>query len=566
MLARLHIENIALIDRLDLELLAGFNVLTGETGAGKSIIIDSVNLVLGERADRELIKSGQEKARVEALFELPKALLEARFSDFDIDPEEEQLILSRELSINGKNVCRINGRLSSLAALKEIADSLVDIHGQHEHQQLFKASSHLLFLDAYGGRALLNQKEIVGKAYHNWRKLKKRLATEIGSEAERARKIDQLQFQIDEIEKAQLQEGEEEVLNEERALLADSERVQSVLTAAIQEINGDEEQDGAAQRIKSAAKGMENLVALSANFELIKTRLEECYYALEDVGFELSHLNDDAAYDPYRYEEVEQRLEVIENLKRKYGENIEEILAFAANAQNELDDILAMQELAEKGEEELESLSLIVYEESEKLHEIRIKTAKKLEKALLAELADLGMEKAKFSVRFESFPKYKKDMEYAASGLDSLEMLLTTNPGEPLKPLRKVASGGEMSRIMLAFKSIAANQDDNITMIFDEIDTGISGRVSVVVGEKMRAIAKDHQVICVTHSPQIAAMADAHFLIEKHEEKGKTKTSVRLLDDAGHVEEVARIAGTSEQSEHTLAYARELVENSRRKE
>ena len=566
MLSRLYIENIALIERLDLELHDGFTILTGETGAGKSIIIDSVNLILGGRADKTLIKAGENKALVEAVFDIPAEMMEAQFAHWGIDSADGQIILSRELTDSGRNVCRINGKLGSLSTLKEMAVSLIDIYGQHEHQRLFDVQTHLLFLDAYGEEAIDVQKKQVAETYRKWKKLKYQLKNEIGNEAQRLQRVDMLRAQAEEIENAALQSGEEDVLNEERAILADAERIQKTLHEVSAWLNGDDETDAALQHIRNAEKQMASISDIGVSFEAIRARLNEFYYLLQEIYFETTTLQDDAVFDPYRYDEVEQRLEVISKLKRKYGENVEAVIAYAETARAELERMADLQDIAERGAEAMLALSKELYAQAMALHHIRIETAKKLKADLTKQLHDLGMEKAAFAIRFESIPDYTPDMDFFEHGLDAVEMMLSTNPGEPLKPLRKVASGGELSRITLAFKSLAADMDENIAMIFDEIDTGISGRISSVVGAKMRSISKGHQVICVTHSPQIAAMADIHYLIEKEQGLHHTRTNVRLLDKEEHIREIARIAGGATITDQTLAYARDLVEHAQSEE
>lgn len=558
MLTKLHIENIALIDSLDLCFQDGFTILTGETGAGKSLLIDSLHLILGERADRTLIKSGAEKAYVEAVFVCPPEM------NREALPEEErqddEIILSRELTQAGRNVCRINGRLSSLAFLKEMAASLVDIYGQHEHQQLFDAERHVDFLDRYDTEQIPWLKKEVKETYEAWYKINHQLTTEIGTEAERLQKIDLLTAQINEMEEANLQTEEEQELNEERNVLANAENIQAVLQQSLLLLNGDDENDAILQNLRSAEKQMDTIATMGASFETLRDRLNEQFYQLEDLFFEIRAVSEDIEFDPYRYDEIEQRLELISKLKRKYGADISEIRLFQERAQKELERIESLQSLAEQGEEELKKRAQSAYESAKKLHEVRQKVAKKLEKDLLEQLHDLGMEKARFEIEFAAFPKYKEKMKFLENGLDHVEMMLSTNPGEVLKPLQKVASGGELSRIMLAFKSLMVNDQSMITMVFDEIDTGISGRISSVVGEKMESIARNNQVICVTHSPQIAAMADTHYLIEKTQEKNRTFTTVRRLHEEEHILEIARIAGGKNLSEQTVAYAHDLIQ------
>lgn len=563
MLCKLHIENIALIDELDVDFYEGFTVLTGETGAGKSILIDSLNLILGERADRSLIKSGTDRALVEAIFEVPEAVLARDFADQGIDPQDGQVVLSRELTDAGRNICRVNGHLSSLSMLREVAQSLVDIYGQHEHQSLFDRSTHKMTLDRYGEKKIAPIKEMVEKAYQDWKRLNDIFQHEIGDEAQRLRKIDQLRTQSAEIDQAKLQTGEEEALLEERHILSNAENIQSQLHGITLLLNGDDENNAALQSLRAAGQKIESLSSVSQSFKDLYTRLNELYFQAEEVFFEVRALLDDAAFNPYRYEEVEQRLEQMATLKRKYGEDIETVIGFGEAAKAELERLVLLHEQAETLEDEIESKARFLYDQCQTLHQIRKEVAASFEVDLLKQLHDLGMEKAQFEIAFSEFPEYSKSLIFSVDGLDEVEMMLSTNPGEPLKPLRKVASGGELSRIMLAFKSLIANQDETITMVFDEIDTGISGRISSVVGEKMRTISREHQVICVTHSPQIAAMADTHYLIQKQQGNNQTTTNVHLLNEEEHILEIARIAGGTKTTEQTIAYARDLVQSAK---
>ncbi len=566
MLERLCVTHIALIDRLDIEIPRGFTVLTGETGAGKSIVIDAVNLVLGGRADRDLIQTGQDKASVEALFVIEEKALAEALEARGVELEEGgELVLSRELSAAGRNTCRVNGRMGGVSLLRDASELLIDIHGQHEHQTLLRASSHLEFLDQFGKERIEPIKDALLAQIKAWRSTQKMLRGNWGDEAERERRADALSMQVREIDKAALQDGEEELLLEERAVLANAETLQNAFGEAFFALEGPEDGDGALAGVKWAGKRLEAVTALSANYESLRQRLEEAYYGLEDIAIEIRQLRDDATFDPYRYEEVEHRLETIDKLKRKYGGSIAEILAFRSQAAKELDDLEQWRAFAEEGGKKLRALEDELYAQSQELSEARRDAAEALANALLRELADLGMDKAQFAVALAPLPEQTPGMAFSANGLDEAEMLLSTNPGEPLKPLQKVASGGELSRIMLAFKSVAAGAGGCETLIFDEIDTGISGRIAAVVGEKMRAIARKHQVICVTHSPQIAAMADAHYLIEKQDMNGKTTTYIRLLDEEGHIQEVARIVSGQDASSQAVAHARDLVEKARQK-
>lgn len=558
MLSRLYIENIALIDRLDMALSAGFSVLTGETGAGKSIVIDAVNLVLGERADRELIKSGCEKALVEAIFHIEQPEVIQKLKELELELEDGQLLLSRELSLSGRNVCRINGRLASLSLLKSVTDLIVDIHGQHEHQSLLHAENHILFLDAFGRSALRELKDAVAFKYSQWKKLCLSMREGLGTGQERERRIDALTYQLNEIEKSTLKDGEEEALLSEREVLANAERIQSALTDGYEFVYGGESAS-ASRLLKQAVGRVTEISRFGDRYARLQERLNDAFYTVEDIGIELRDARDEMNFDPFRYQQIEERLDSINKLKRKYGQSIAHILSYAKNAQREIDEIEAKRFLAEQGEAQKSQLEGELYTLSISLSDKRREIARELSEMLLGQLFDLGLGKSKFEVCFHSQPPINEAV-FTESGLDEVEFLLSTNPGEPLKPLHKVVSGGEMSRIMLALKNISAEADSVSTLIFDEIDTGISGRIALVVGEKMRSIARNRQVICVTHSAQIAALAANHFLVEKIETEGKMRTSISQLDEEAHILAVARIVSGDEPTQQSIAHARDLVQ------
>ncbi len=560
MLTRLYIENIALIDRLDLPLSAGFNVLTGETGAGKSIIIDAVNLLLGGRADRDLIRSGRENAVAEGIFDVSPAVRE-KLGALGVEAEEGQLILSRELSSSGRNVCRINGRLASLSLLRETGALLVDVHGQHQNQTLLSPEQHLAFLDHFAKGELSKEISAVRECYGQWDALRRKLQKGFGTEAERARRSDMLTFQIDEIDGVNPQPDEEEALLSERELLSHAEQIQTALSGACGDIygtDGEEETMGALALLQQAAARLEEIAPVHSRYETACQKLREAGYALEDVAMDVRSMREEDAFDPYRLNEVEERLSQLHSLKKKYGATIGEVLAFRAAAQKELEQMESDRILAEEGEKQLAALRKTLYDRCVRLSEKRREQAVRLEEQMLSELHDLGMEKAAFALRFAPVPS-SEQAEFRPDGFDQVEMLLSTNPGEPVKPLQKVASGGELSRIMLAFKSVEAELFSRPCLIFDEIDTGISGRIAAVVGRKMHALSKFHQVLCVTHSAQIAALADAHYLIEKTQREGGTTTAVRRLDGEERVAEVARIISGDVPSAAALDHARSLI-------
>ena len=558
MLQSIHIKNVALIERLDMEFTNGFNVLTGETGAGKSILIDAVNLVLGERASKELITHGADKAAVDAVFNVQNAgsALFLALEELGVEPADE-LFLSREVSLSGKNVCRLNGVMVPLAVLKRVSDLLVDVHGQHEHQSLLNAALHIRFLDAFGAAQIAPVKEKLLEAYTSFKSIQKSMLSGFSSQDEREREMDILGYQIREITAAKLKPGEEEKLLAERALLANAERIQTAFSASAEALGGD---SGALTLVSEAKKQMRSIDALSSEYAVLSGRLEEAYFTLEDIAYTLRDAKEGVEFDPRRLDQIETRMEHIKSLKRKYGTTVEDVLSFCESAQKKLDALIEDTKMQSELQARLDEALVNYRELAKELTEKRRAAAELLSHAVLNELLELGLEKSRFEVSFAA----NAEKEPAANGWDGVEFLLSTNPGEPLKPLEKVASGGELSRIMLAFKAIFAQNDDIGTLIFDEVDTGISGRTAAIVGDKMVRIADDRQVICVTHLPQIAALADAHFLVEKHDDGKTTRTSVRLLELSERRAQVAQMMGGSNEG-FAFDHAAELIEKSEAK-
>ena len=555
MLQSLYLENIALIEKLGIELFPGFNVLTGETGAGKSIIIDAVNFVLGERTSRELIRSGAARARVEAVFSLSEG--DTAYSALDslgIECDGGELILSRELSASGRNACRVNGTLVPVAALKSVSDTLVDIHGQHEHQALLDAQNHISYLDAYCQAESLPITEKIDEMVSRRNELMLRRNSGFSSEREREREMDMLRYQIDEITSAVLEAGEEERLNAEKTVLLNAERIRTALETAHMALSGAEE-GSALGAMDAARRSMRDIAALNSEYEAISSRLEELYYAAEDIGFTLRDMGGNVESNMQRLEEIEQRLKLISDLKRKYGRTVEDVMEFGQNAQTKLDELENAEAVAAELDAKLTKLKEEYNAAADELTAIRRAAGERLRLDVLNELKDLGMEKAMFDVALSDV----SGGEPRRGGREAAEFMLSANPGEPLKPLEKVASGGELSRIMLCFKSIFADNDRVPTLIFDEIDTGISGRTAAVVGEKMLGIAKKHQVICVTHLAQIAALADAHLLVHKYDDGKNTFVETRQLNDDEKVQRIARMMDGESDSPSALNHARELI-------
>ena len=555
MLQSLYLENIALIEKLGIELFPGFNVLTGETGAGKSIIIDAVNFVLGERTSRDLIRNGAARAKVEAVFNLNEG--DAAFAALDalgIEYDGNELILSRELSAAGRNACRVNGTLVPVASLKSVSDTLVDIHGQHEHQALLDAENHISYLDAYCHAESLPIIEKIDAIVSRRNELMLKRNSGFSSEREREREMDMLRYQIEEIASANLEAGEEERLNAEKTVLLNAERIRTALETAHMALSGAEE-GSALSAIDTARRSMRDIAALNKDYEALDDKIEELYYAAEDISFVLRDTSENVESDMQRLEEIEQRLKLISDLKRKYGRTVEDVIDFGKDAGTKLNELENAEALAAELDAKLDKLKAEYNVAADELSKVRRAAGDRLKRDVLNELKDLGMAKAMFDVALSD----ASGGEPRNGGRETAEFMLSANPGEPLKPLEKVASGGELSRIMLCFKSIFADNDRVPTLIFDEIDTGISGRTAAVVGEKMLGIAKKHQVICVTHLAQIAALAEAHLMVRKYDDGKNTFVETRQLNEEEKVQRIAQMMDGESDSPSALTHARELI-------
>ncbi len=557
MLCQLSIENIALIDKLELELKNGLNILSGETGAGKSIIIDSLNFVLGERADKSLIRFGTDKASVEAVFEdyLTPSIKDC-LDDLGIEAEDV-LILRRKMSADGKNECRINGRISTLSALKSLTELLVDIHGQHEHQSLLKSTNHIKLLDKLGEKKIATVKGEVEKNFDDYTSLKKEFLR-FGNADERERKLDILSFQIDEIEKADVKDGEEDELLSARKRIRNMEKIISALEGAKNLLDGYDSQSVSAS-IKNANSLLNTISSYDENIVPIADRLDSCKVEITDISETLSDMLQKLDFDSRSAEQIEERLEVVRTILRKYGGSYESLQKFYEEATKEAQTLSNATERVERLETEIKVAAEKLFASAKELSQERRKIADKFEKDITKELCDLGMGGSTFKVEIETTDDVD---QISANGADSVEFMISPNVGEPLKPLAKIISGGEMSRFMLAFKNILAGVDDIGTMVFDEIDTGISGNISQVVSEKMCNISRARQVIAVTHMPSLASMADNHYLISKSTENGKTLTHVDLLKD--DTDEVARLIGGNDYSIYAVPHAKEMKANAQR--
>ena len=551
MIKSVSVKNIALIDSLDFELGGNLNILSGETGAGKSLIIDALNFVLGERADRSLIRYGTDHAVVEALFEdylTPQ--VERYMEEVGIDPEEV-LIIRRKMSSDGKNECRINGRPSTLSVLKGLTELLVDIHGQHEHQSLVKPANHEGMLDGMGGASLASVKADVKALHAKYRALIAEYSA-LGNESERERRLDVLSFQLKEIEDAGIAEGEEEELLEKRKRIRNTEKIISALSAARGLLEG---YDGRSLGgdLKSASASLAGISSYDGRIDSVCDRLDAAKTEIEDISETLGDMMREVDFDAKGADALEERLELVRNIQRKYGGSYAAVKEFYENAEREAELLSGASERTAELEREIASVGKELSREAEKLGDMRRVQAEDFERAMTKELSDLGMSGTTFKVDILS--DYAPE-NVGETGGDKVEFLISPNVGEPLKPLAKIISGGEMSRFMLALKNIVAGIDGIGTMVFDEIDTGISGHISAVVAEKMCNISRTRQVIAITHMPSLAAMADSHFLIAKSVKEGKTLTSLNLLED--DTDEVARLIGGNDYSSHAVPHAKEM--------
>lgn len=560
MLLELTIRNIALIESLRIEFARGFNVLTGETGAGKSIVVDSVNLALGGRADREMIRTGCERGSVEALFDIsqsPEALRMA--GELGVDADEGLVCVSRELSRAGKNICRIAGTALPLATLKQFTALLMDVHGQHEHQALMNPQRHMQFLDAFGDEGHAQLRGQVGQLYTARTQIAYQLRKLMKDAAERERLVDILSFQVREIEAARLKPGEEEKLEKKLTMLENAEKVRNGVETAYQLTYSGEGQTISAQdALLRASESMQAISGMDARFAGIAQELRTLFEAVRDMGAELQSICEELNFDPGLMDKIAARLDLISRLERKYGATEADVIAFGSEARKRLDSIQSSDAHIAQLKQQLREQDRALREACARLSLSRNQIARALETELVNQLRDLGMEKTRFSVSIRPLEKPTSD------GMEEVEFLISPNPGEPLKPLASIASGGELSRIMLALKAISMDHDGVDTMVFDEIDTGVSGRIAQVVGEKMRMIARRHQVLCVTHLPQIAALGDVHFRVEKRADESHTRTDVLRLDDEGRVQEISRLVGGGQDSPSSLNHARHMLEAGRR--
>jgi len=553
MLTELNIKNFAIIDSLNITFEKGFNVLTGETGAGKSIIVDAVDLVLGGRASSEMIRSGCEEAVVEAAFDISDVKgVSEKLGEMGIE-KDDNLVIKRTLSASGKNKVFINGSMATIAMLSDVGEFLVDIHGQHEHQTLIKVERHIDVLDEYAALGPLRQE--MSEIYSEWNRVKDELESLKSSEADKEKKVDLLRFQSDEIEKAALKVDEDEELLEERKLLSNAGRLYESANTALEILYL---QSGSAlELIKKAGSNVTDISIIDESMRVTLDAINSASASIEDAALTLRDYVGRISFDPERLNEIEERLDLIGRLKRKYGNTVSEILKYREEVDRELDGIERAEERIGELEREGERLKDKGLKVAETLSERRKKGSDELTKKVVKELSDLGMKKAIFEVKMERLN------DISAKGSDKVEFLLSSNPGEATKPLSKIASGGELSRIMLALKKVLANPTGAPTMVFDEVDSGIGGGIAEVVGRKLREVAEGRQVLCITHLAQIAAMADLHYAVSKGENKGRTTTTVSRLSGDERVDEVARMLGGMTITEATKRHAEEMLKTVR---
>ncbi len=547
MLRSIDIKNVAVIENVSIEFFEGMTVLTGETGAGKSIIIDAVNLILGARTNKALVRHGAEKAFVSACFDMPGGLRE-KLEGLGIETEEDSIIISRELSREGKSVARINGVMVTANVLRETADMLVNIHGQQDNQAILDSTRHAEFLDEYAGTGKVLEE--YGKKLAQRKELLNSIKNLRINEEERLKRIDMLEYQTGEIEKADLKPGEKDSLLEERTVIVNSAKISEGICRAYSALY-DNGAASAYDGVSTAEKALEDIAEYDKEIAELHSRLADVRYALEDIVHELNGY--ETEYDENYLNDIEERLDTINKLEKKYGGSITAVLDFLENASEELENIKNSDETIVKLEADLEKRTAELRNLGERLFLMRKKAGEEIAQAIQKELLELDMEKAVFKVFAEHTEKF------FANGMDNVEFLISANPGEPPKPLAKVASGGELSRTMLAIKTVLAKTQSADTLIFDEIDTGVSGKAAQKIAAKLWRLARNNQVICISHQPQLAAFADNHYYIEKEVSKDAARTIVRILDDEERKAEVARIIDGADITDTALTHAAEMI-------
>mgnify|MGYP000685850417 FL=1 len=536
MITTLHIKNIGIIDDLSIDLNQGLNVLTGETGAGKTLIIDSIGIISGGRFSKEMIRKGENTSYIEICMYEPNSK----------EAIDGNIIVSRQIWANGRNMCKINGRMVTVNELKDFMKRYIEIHGQNDNQTLLESKTHLMYLDSFIGDKIIEIKSKYYEKYQRFNEINIELKANYGDEKERERKLDLLRYQISEIEEANLTENEEEILEEKRKIMLNSEKISNNLNKADEAI-----QNSSIDSLSIAIRALEKIETIDKNYEKVSSNLKGIYYELQELGRDKSNYKEDIYFDEQERKKTEERLDLINSLKRKYGNTIKEILEYKKEIQEEIQHIENLEDYNNKLKSELEQIQNEMEEMSEQINKIRVKQAQKLSESINLELKDLEMKNAKINVKVEIQENFNKE------GKDKVEFLISTNLGEDEKELIKIASGGEMSRIMLAIKKVLSDTDKTPVMIFDEIDTGISGNAANAVAEKLNLISKFHQVLCISHLPNIAAAADYNYFISKKVTNERTNTNVKLLQEKEVIEEIARIS-SGKVNDVTIKYATQL--------
>ncbi len=536
MITTLHIKNIGIIDDLSIDLNQGLNVLTGETGAGKTLIIDSIGIISGGRFSKEMIRKGENTSYIEICMYEPNSK----------EAIDGNIIVSRQIWANGRNMCKINGRMVTVNELKDFMKRYIEIHGQNDNQTLLESKTHLMYLDSFIGDKIIEIKSKYYEKYQRFNEINIELKANYGDEKERERKLDLLRYQISEIEEANLTENEEEILEEKRKIMLNSEKISNNLNKADEAI-----QNSSIDSLSIAIRALEKIETIDKNYEKVSSNLKGIYYELQELARDISNYKEDIYFDEQERNKTEERLDLINSLKRKYGNTIKEILEYKKEIQEEIQHIENLEDYNNKLKSELEQIQNEMEEMSEQINKIRVKQAQKLSESINLELKDLEMKNAKINVKVEKQENFNKE------GKDKVEFLISTNLGEDEKELIKIASGGEMSRIMLAIKKVLSDTDKTPVMIFDEIDTGISGNAANAVAEKLNSISKFHQVLCISHLPNIAAAADYNYFISKKVTNERTNTNVRLLQEKEVIEEIARIS-SGKVNDVTIKYATQL--------
>lgn len=563
MLVSMTVRNIALIEEVHIDFHEGLHVLTGETGAGKSIVVDSINLVLGERADRGLIRAGCEKASVEALIDISASpQVQAMLRDQSLEAEGGLMSIQREITASDRNVCRVCGVIVPLLFLRQVSELLVDIHGQHEHQSLLDVKNHIGFLDSFGDDAFKAQQQKVGKAYRVWKESSGKFSALRKENAQREQRQEYIGSRVKELEAAQLQIGEADKLALERDRFGNAEKINDSLETAYHAVfAGDGSRESALLKLKTATDSMQQIAIHDEKYKALAERLSTAYYEVEEMGLELRAALEGISFDPERSEAVRERLDLIRRLERRYGMTGDELVQHYEELKDEMTRLTSMDERLSRAEVDYKAKLAAYRQEAGALTSMRKALALRFQTIMEDQLQDLGMAQTHFECVFE---QAEKRVVPTVDGDDHVEFFIAPNPGEPLKPLYKTASGGELSRLMLALKTAGASRNQIPCMIFDEIDTGISGRVATVVAEKMAQIGRYRQVICVTHLAQIAAMADTQYMVEKHVVGERTVTSVVELSMEDRVREVARLVGSLDQhAESGLQHAANMLESAR---